>query len=98
MTGRTRLALIAGLALLLVLSVYWGLRREKPEIRYKGKPASEWFFGQRRDFSYQSTEENADEAFKKMGTNGFPFLLSMLDQQGNSTVYFKLYRMMPRPI
>src|SRR4051812_6834588 len=98
MTPRARLPLIAGLALLLVLAVYWGFGGKKPEVRYNGKTLSEWFFGQRRDFFYQSIQTNAEQTFRAMGTNAFPFLLSMLEERGNSTIYFKFYRMMPRPV
>jgi len=98
MNPRARTALIAALAFLLILPVCWTFRRNKSEVQYNAKSLSHWFFSQRRDFLYEAREKKADEAFKASGTNGFAFLISMLNKRGNSSLYFKLYRAMPRPI
>jgi hypothetical protein len=94
---RGRTASVAGLALLLILVVCWAFR-DKHEVLYDGKTLSQWFFGKRRDFLHQSREQQADQAFKVAGTNGIAFLIGMLKEPGDSTSYFKLFRMMPRPL
>src|SRR5438034_7180664 len=58
----------------------WVAGREegRKEIKYKNKPVSKWFCDQRKDFFSLAKRDAADDAFKALGTNALPFLLSNL--------------------
>jgi len=97
--SRIRILLLLGLIGILVVGacLKWVSGREEgsKEITYKSKPLSKWFYGQRKDFFISTTRDAADDAFKALGTNAFPFLLSRLKNGGSSVLYFKLYQAVP---
>jgi hypothetical protein len=63
---------------------------------YKGEPVQVWFYGRRKGFFLESTRRSAQNAINDLGTNAFPFLLSILKaERGNGLLYFKLYRVLP---
>ncbi len=89
------LSLIVVLIVGAVLAWVGGRQEGSKEITYKGKPVSKWFCDQRKDFFNQTTRDAADDAFKALGTNALPFLLSNLKNRGSSVLYFKLYQVVP---
>jgi hypothetical protein len=93
-----KLALALGIGVPLLIAVAWAFLSSRHEITYQNKSLSKWFYGERTNFFYQSTREKADAAFKALGTNAFPFLLSNLEARGSSSLYFKLYRALPKAV
>ncbi len=72
--------------------------RPKP-IVYQGESLEAWFFGSGRDFLTERTRSAAQAAIDGLGTNAFPFLLTILKGNGGSgVIYFKLYRALPAQV
>ena len=80
--SRIRILLLLSLIGILVVGVtleWVSVRQEsRKDITYKNKPLSKWFCDQRKDFFSKRTRDTADDAFKALGTNALPFLLSNL--------------------
>lgn len=83
-----------------VVTLCFVLMPHEGEVTYKGKSVSRWFYGKRSDFFTQSQMDEANRAFKALGTNALPFLFSNLSKHESpfGSLYFSLYRFLPRPI
>jgi hypothetical protein len=76
-------------------SITYSRALHRSGVTYEGKSLEQWFYRGRTNFLTDDKERI--NALKAMGTNTFAFLLSNLrERRGNSLVYFKLYRMLPR--
>jgi hypothetical protein len=90
------IALVTVLSAVTVAAIYLLYAHRAPTVRYKGKPLEVWFYGSRTNFYADSTSTAATEAFKAVGTNAFPFLVSNLKyNHGNSVLYEKMHRHLP---
>lgn len=64
---------------------------------FRGKSLGTWFYGSRTDFFSQRLRDSTQEALNGVGTNAFPFLVSVLKApRGTPMAYNKAYRVMPR--
>ena len=101
--GRLSKLRLGGLIVLIVavvLTLRWASSREPV---YEGRTASEWFL----HCSNSTHERAAHEAFKAMGTNALPFLISKVERRGNRLYQFykdrypklpvSLLKILPRP-
>lgn len=88
----TLFAFALGLALWMTRRV-----RERYNPTYGGKTASEWFFGKRTAFRREAQMRQAEAAFRGLGTNAFPFLVSQLKQRESwmNPLYFQAYPRLP---
>ena len=87
---------LSGLVLVgAIVAMVSGLKEATKEPTYKDKPVSKWFCDQRKDFLVKATRDDADKAFKALGTNALPFLLSNLKNRGSTVLYFRLYAAVP---
>ncbi len=60
-------------------------------------PLDAWFYGSNTTFFQASTRASAESAIRGLGTNSFPFLLSVMkDNRGCGALYFKAYPLAPK--
>jgi hypothetical protein len=76
-------------------SILYSRGPHRSGVTYEGKSLEQWFYGGRTNFLTDDKERV--NALKAMGTNAFAFLISNLrERRGNSLVYFKIYKILPR--
>jgi len=76
-------------------SIIYSPASHRSGVTYEGKSLEQWFYAGRTNFLAE--DKQRVNTFKTVGTNAFAFLISNLrERRGNSLVYFKLYRMLPR--
>jgi hypothetical protein len=71
-------------------------RRPGDSITYQNKTLEQWFYGDLTNFFTGPNIDAAMIAFNVVGTNAFPFLLSIMrEHRGSGLFYFKFYHAMP---